>query len=249
MDKPPAPRRYNDAESFCHIPPRDRECVRIGIASIIRNDGKRVKYNWAAVRELWLVDPALTLAEFAIKYQIPTVALSKCGHLSAAHKKQMLGIVKNGFFVQMMRKQIVRNVVQSEVASERLVQVLENISVFSESAAIFARARMAKIDPQGNEIVNIDAKSHDVKHYSSIVKDISDTLKNITGIRADLGLDRSSDRNPIDEIMIEAPRPKSRRIAGTTSTVDASTGTSTNDQASTKVDPGQTDIVNPGPAV
>lgn len=226
-------RHPSDYDSFKHIPAKDRECVRIGIARLFPNHPYKLKYDWPAIRELWLVDPAQSIREFAEKYQIAHASLVADGKLSAARKREVNAVIRSGFTLQMLRKMVVRATVDHQSATDRLVRVLDNLAVFSESAAIFARARMIKMDPQGNETVNVDAKSADVRHYSSIAKDVSETLKNLSEIRVNMGLDDDKNRNTIDEIVIEPPKALARRSSQVVSapTGVAPTGTSTDAQA------------------
>lgn len=229
------PRRagHNDlADSFAHIPINDRECVRLGLAHYSTSKGTRLRYDWASIRELWLVDPSVTLTEFAIKYHIPLTILIRDGKLSLAQKKKMVGIIRNGFTLQMIRKVVVRADMDYQGAAERIVRVLDNLAVFSESAAIFARVRMMKLDPQGNEMVNIDSKSKDVGYYSTIAKNVSETLKNVFEIRAKFGLDNPKDKHTIDEIVIEPPKSMGRKkVTPITPAGAAPAGTSGNEQA------------------
>lgn len=191
---------------FGKIPPSDRECVKIGLATV-RRDGK-LSYDWKLIRELWLVDPSATLTEFSIKYQITYNHLAKQGRLSLDRKKAVNAIIRQGYVLQTLRKLIVQAAVENQGAAEQLTRIIGNAAVFAESAAIYARVLMIKLDPQGNEAVNVDAKPQTVKHYSSIMRDVVEMVRGLSEIRFNLGLDDER-RRPIDEIVIEPPKTPS----------------------------------------
>lgn len=224
--------------SFVHIPIESRECFRLGLARRIKKGGSKLAYDWPSIRELWLVDPAGSVQEFAEKYHIPDTMLYRDAKLSAEHKQEITGIIRNGFTLRMIRKMVVQSGIDLQSSAGRVARIIDNLAVFSESASIFARARMIKLDPQGNESVNVDCKSSDVKHYSSIARDIADTLRSLMEIRIGMGLDNTKERHTIDEIVIEPPKSMSKRAAKVPTPAGAApAGTSTDAQATQQATP------------
>lgn len=201
--KPPrkGPRRPDQTISKPN--PNDRVCVKMGLARIFMRDG-RVEYDWAKISELWLVDPTPNLATFCRKYDISYATATRHITTSGPRKRSIVSVVRGGYVMSVVRGLLADQTRRAEEDAEKISRAISELSVFSHSAAAFARARMIKVGPRGEEMVNIDAKASDVSYYSRIAREASETIKNLLTIRSGPGGEGDEARE-ITEMTVDAP--------------------------------------------
>lgn len=163
----------------------ERACIKMGLAREYAVDG-RVEYDWEKIEELWLVDPETSMASFCRKYGINYAAANKKLRTTPARKKAIHAVSRGGYMFSVVRSLMKSNVSRSMESVEKFEKSVEELMVFSRSAASFARARMMKVGPGGEEMVNVDAKSSDVACYARIARDASETLKNLLTLRVSI---------------------------------------------------------------
>jgi len=188
--------------------PADRVCVKMGLARVV---GPRVEYDWPMIDELWLVDPDNTILGFCKKYDITYAQAHKRLTMSVTRKKAIQAVSRNGYMLAVVRGLLASHHRAAHEDAERFSKTISELTVFSHSAAAFARARMMKMGPGGEEMVNVDAKSSDVAYYARIARDASETLRNLLELKVNVD-GTEEQRQEIEGITIDEPK---RPNAGT----------------------------------
>lgn len=197
------------------IPVAERRCCKLGLAHANPQNKSKVIYDWGKIQELWLADPSPTLIDFCDKYQISYSSACGTQMFSTNKKRAISQVLTGGYIFSVLRNIMALRARKSEEDAQRLSAAIAELSVFAHSAGSFARARMAKLDSSGRETVNIDARVGDVRHYSAIARDASETIRNLMSIRQDVGVDDPETDQYIDEILVESPAAtKSKATSG-----------------------------------
>ena len=183
--------------------PEERICVKMGLARADKPDG-RVEYDWEKINELWLADPAPTMLEFCRKYGLNYDHAHKMLKSTAVRKRAVHAVLRSGYMLSVVRRLTESNALRAEESAVKFEQTVHELMVFSRSAASFARARMMKMGPRGEEMVNVDAKATDVAYYARIARDASETLKNLLNLK--ITVDGTEDeKREVSGITIDAP--------------------------------------------
>lgn len=183
--------------------PEERICVKMGLARADKPDG-RVEYDWEKINELWLADPAPTMLDFCRKYGLNYDHAHKMLKSTAVRKRAVHAVLRSGYMLSVVRRLTESNALRAEESAVKFEQTVHELMVFSRSAASFARARMMKMGPRGEEMVNVDAKATDVAYYARIARDASETLKNLLNLKITVG-GTEDEKREVSGITIDAP--------------------------------------------
>jgi len=183
--------------------PEDQLSVRLGIATV--GYFGKIKYIESKVIDLWFADPSQTIIDFARRYELSYDRVYKILNKFVDRKKAVHGALSGGYMLSVTRALVQKSAERAEEDAAMVSSAISELAVFARSAGIFARARMAKMSPDGREIVNVDVKASDVLHYSAIARDVSATIKNLIEVRRPGGASADDAEAIIDELILDSP--------------------------------------------
>ena len=158
----PAPKKRFD-EFF--PPPKDRACVKCGIA-VVDPDGQ-IRYDWHAVGAQWQADPETNFHKFCNRYHLPYVYAKQQVEINADDKRAAQFRSTQTYKLALLTELAVRRSGQIDEDASRISDILSGIEQLASAGVKYAKARLVKV-VNGELVVNPLVSPSEVKKVMEI---------------------------------------------------------------------------------
>lgn len=167
----------NRNPTVCQKHPRDRLCVKVGMAKAV--DDRRVGYWWEKVEGYWFAWPGTNMREFCRYWDISYARMRDNGRFTTAAKRLWLRNKLSSFKEQVERANIIEPASPEDGAdSNSIDDALDAIQEGAAAAAKYARARIIKV--RGNVMApNLMVSTPEVKRCVEILSKAADALQGV----------------------------------------------------------------------
>lgn len=194
---------------------RKRRCVILKLASVNEENGK-LRYDWDEIRRAWDLWPNASLTEFCVHYDLIYRVVMNRGTFHASEKRQLLENGNIRYRTLVVGQAAIPSFEDESQDVENLRSVIRDLRQTAALGAKFAKAKMAKLTPDGQITPNTSVPIRDVRQVIEIAAKCTETIQGLINLRDLLDKDAKGGEQLILKPvrMTSAPRPPLKLAGG-----------------------------------